>query len=162
MHLFGCLERFWCYENCYTPVLDLAFSLTSHKHLKKRKLVSCFSFLMVSAFGRDLILLCFLVLLASPFLHLIDALKEKNIYFNPCLSFLKLSTIDRDTLLSKNKKKNPFCLWNQRMTYCSKWNLFAGDADQLQKATDILFEMKRQGLCPNTITYSILLIASAK
>ncbi|KAL0422842.1 UNVERIFIED_CONTAM: Pentatricopeptide repeat-containing protein MRL1, chloroplastic [Sesamum latifolium] len=37
-----------------------------------------------------------------------------------------------------------------------------GDADQLQKAMETLSEMKDIGLCPNTITYSILLVASEK
>lgn len=41
-------------------------------------------------------------------------------------------------------------------------NFFTGEADQLQKAIEVLFEIKRQGLCPNTITYSILLVASYK
>lgn len=38
----------------------------------------------------------------------------------------------------------------------------AGDGDQLQKAMQSLSEMKGIGLCPNTITYSILLVASEK
>ncbi|KAA8536028.1 hypothetical protein F0562_028506 [Nyssa sinensis] len=36
------------------------------------------------------------------------------------------------------------------------------DGEQLQQAVDVLFEMKRVGLCPNTVTYSILLVASEK
>ena len=38
----------------------------------------------------------------------------------------------------------------------------AGDGDQLPKALEVFSEMKRMGLCPNTITYSILLVASEK
>ncbi|KAL6526030.1 hypothetical protein OROHE_015554 [Orobanche hederae] len=36
------------------------------------------------------------------------------------------------------------------------------DADQLQKATKTLFETKGMGLCPSTITYSVLAVASEK
>lgn len=39
---------------------------------------------------------------------------------------------------------------------------YLGDADQLQKALTVLFEMKREGLPPNSITYSTLLVASEK
>ncbi|RVW36670.1 Pentatricopeptide repeat-containing protein MRL1, chloroplastic [Vitis vinifera] len=37
-----------------------------------------------------------------------------------------------------------------------------GEGEQLEKAMEVLSDMKRVGLCPNTITYSILLVASEK
>jgi pentatricopeptide repeat protein len=36
------------------------------------------------------------------------------------------------------------------------------DGDQLQKAVEVLFDMKGLGFSPNSITYSILLVASEK
>ncbi|CAK7350817.1 unnamed protein product [Dovyalis caffra] len=47
---------------------------------------------------------------------------------------------------------------------CEKtWGYFAaGDVDQLPKALEALSEMKIWGLCPNTITYSILSVASKR
>lgn len=41
-------------------------------------------------------------------------------------------------------------------------NHTSGDGDQLQKAMEVLSEMKGFGLHPNSITYSILLVASEK
>lgn len=38
----------------------------------------------------------------------------------------------------------------------------AGEGDQLSKAIDVLSDMRAFGLCPNAITYSILLVASEK
>lgn len=40
--------------------------------------------------------------------------------------------------------------------------LITGDGDQLYKAVDILAEMKKAGVCPNDITYSVLLMACEK
>lgn len=37
-----------------------------------------------------------------------------------------------------------------------------GDGDQFQKALEVLFEMKGLGLRPNSITFSILIVASEK
>lgn len=37
-----------------------------------------------------------------------------------------------------------------------------GDGDQFQKALEVLSEMKGLGLCPNSITFSILIVASEK
>lgn len=37
-----------------------------------------------------------------------------------------------------------------------------GDGDQLRKSVDILAEMKEFGVPPNTITYSVLLVACEK
>lgn len=42
------------------------------------------------------------------------------------------------------------------MCYCT------GDGDQLEKALEVLSEMNVIGLSPNSITYSILLVASEK
>ncbi|KAJ6925250.1 hypothetical protein NC651_009792 [Populus alba x Populus x berolinensis] len=43
------------------------------------------------------------------------------------------------------------------------WGYFAaGDGDQLSKALEVLSEMKVWGLRPNTITYSILSVASER
>lgn len=41
-------------------------------------------------------------------------------------------------------------------------NHFTGDGDQLQKAMEVLTEMKGIGLRPNSVTYSILVVASEK
>ena len=41
-------------------------------------------------------------------------------------------------------------------------DLNTGEADQLPKAMEVLLEMKEMGLCPNTITYSMLLVASER
>ncbi|KAI4299913.1 hypothetical protein L6164_033333 [Bauhinia variegata] len=40
--------------------------------------------------------------------------------------------------------------------------LWKGDGDQFQKAMEVLSEMKGLGLCPNSITYSMLIVASEK
>lgn len=39
------------------------------------------------------------------------------------------------------------------------YNIIAGDGDQLVKAVEILNEIKEVGIQPNTVTYSILLVA---
>ena len=41
-------------------------------------------------------------------------------------------------------------------------DLNTGEADQLPKAMEVLLEMKEMGLFPNTITYSMLLVASER
>lgn len=40
--------------------------------------------------------------------------------------------------------------------------LHTGEANQLPKAMEVLSEMEELGLSPNTITYSILLVASER
>lgn len=44
----------------------------------------------------------------------------------------------------------------------SSFNFTTGAGDQLQKAIEVLSEMNTIGLSPNSITYSILLVASEK
>ncbi|KAI9114264.1 hypothetical protein K1719_014914 [Acacia pycnantha] len=47
--------------------------------------------------------------------------------------------------------KAPFCVHPK-----------TGDGDRFHKAMEVLFEMKGLGLCPNNITYSIVIVASGK
>lgn len=53
-----------------------------------------------------------------------------------------------------------FNIWHQ--TFYNKWTCSTGDGDQLPKAMEVLSDMKRLELRTNTITYSILLVASEK
>ncbi|KAL6517379.1 hypothetical protein OROMI_033080 [Orobanche minor] len=72
----------------------------------------------------------------------------KNLNLNPTIPMMNALITSLCKLIPAASQQNTF------LQNC--------DADQLQKATKILFEIKGMGLCPNTITYSFLAVASEK
>lgn len=74
-----------------------------------------------------------------------------------CYLLHSFASLIKNSVISPPTKKKNHLLWHRVMII-----FVAGDADQLEKAMEILLEMKSMGLCPNTITYSILCVASEK
>ena len=49
-----------------------------------------------------------------------------------------------------------------KLSLFTRYNSDVGDGGKLRKAVEVLEELKDIGVCPNVITYSILIVACEK